>query len=329
LLARPDTERPRRDHWLVFGLQLALGACGLAAAVAAVGAAIGSVHRVGGGAPDVMIAGQRFTYPTVNVAAALLLALAAVGAAVIGIALKASWRQMRDYRRFVHGIAVVGPLSDHPGITVIDDPAPHAFCAGYLRPSIYVSTGALAVLTADELSAVLVHEDHHRTLRDPLRLASSRILSQALFFLPALPSLGDRYRDLAEQRADDAAVRAAGDAGPLASALLAFDAAAPPGAFGISPERVDSLMGRPPGWRLPSSLVAGSLATLCVLTVLVWRASAAASAHATLNLPVLSSQPCMLFLALVPILGYAVAVCRRTVSSPNQPAMGIASSRTG
>jgi bla regulator protein blaR1 len=311
LPAPPDTERPRRDHGFVFGLQLALGACGLAAAVAAVGAAVGSVHRVNGGAPEIMIASQRFTYPTVNVAAAILLALAAVGAAVITIALRASWRQLRDYRRFVRGIAVLGPLPGHPGISVIDDPAPHAFCAGYLRPSIYVSTGALAVLSDDELAAVLVHEDHHRTLRDPLRLASSHILSQALFFLPVLPSLRDRYSDLAEERADDAAVRAAGDTGPLASALLAFDAVAPRGTSGISPGRVDSLLGRPAGWQLPSSLVAFSLATLCVLTVLVWRASAAASAHATFNLPVLSSQPCMLILALVPILGYAVAVCRR------------------
>jgi Zn-dependent protease with chaperone function len=309
--ARSEIERPRPGARFVFGLQLALGACGLAAAVAAVGTAVGSVHRVGGDAPAIVIAGEHFTYPTVNVAAALLLILAGVGAAVIAIALRASWRQVRDYRRFIANIAVLGPLPGHPGITLIDDPAPHAFCAGYLRPGIYVSTGALAVLSDDELAAVLVHEDHHRVLRDPLRLASSRILSQALFFLPALSSLGDRYRDLAEQRADDAAVRAGGGKAPLASALLAFDAAAPEGASGISPGRVDSLLGRPAGWQLPAPLLAFSLATLSALTVLVWRASVTASAHATFNLPVLSSQPCMLILALVPILGYAVAVCTR------------------
>jgi Zn-dependent protease with chaperone function len=319
----------RPDHRFVFGLQLVLGACGLAAAVAAVGAAAGSVHRVHGGAPEIVIAGQHFTYPTVNVAAALLLALAAVGAIVIAIALTASWRQLRDYRCFVRGIAVLGPLPGHPAITVIDDAAPHAFCAGYLRPRIYVSTGALEILSDDELAAVLVHEDHHRMLRDPLRLASSRILSQALFFLPALPSLGDRYGDLSEERADDAAVRAAGDPAPLASALLAFDAAAPAGASGISPGRVDSLLGRPSGWRLPSSLVALSLATLSGLAVLVWRASAAASAHATFNLPVLSSQPCMLILALVPILGCAVAVGRWKGIRTNQQAVRVVGSRVG
>jgi Zn-dependent protease with chaperone function len=293
---------------LVFGLQLALGACGLAAATAAVGAAVGSVHHRGAGAPEILIAGQRFTYPTINAAAAMLLALAALGAAVLAIALRAGWRQGRDYRRFIHGLRVLGPLPGHPDISLVDDEAPHAFCAGFARPRIYVSTGALSILSDDELAAVLVHEDHHRTLRDPLRMAFSRVVSQALFFLPALPTLGDRYGELAEERADHAAVRAAGEPGPLASALLAFDAAAPPGTSGISPGRVDSLIGRPSGLRIPATLVALSLTVLFVLIVLVWRASGAASADATFNLPVLSSQPCMLVLALLPIVGIAMVV---------------------
>ncbi len=291
----------------MFALQLALGAGGLAVAVATVAAALGSVHRVADRAPYVVIAGIPFTYPTVNVAAALLLILAAAGAAVIAIALRTSWTQLRDYRRFVGDLVVLGVLPGHPSVKVLDDSAPHAFCAGYLRPRIYVSSGALALLSGDELTAVLAHEDHHRRLRDPLRLACSQILSRALFFLPALSSLRDRYRDLAEQRADAAAVHSAGQSGPLAAALLVFDAAAPSGASGISPERVDSLLGEPSRWRLPCSLVAISLAALSLLTVLVWRSSAAASARATFNLPGVSSQPCVLILALVPILGYAGA----------------------
>jgi len=132
-------------------------------------------------------------------------------------------------------------------------------------------------------------------------------LGQALFFLPALCALGERYGQLAEERADGAAVRALGREGPLAAALLAFDAGAPAGASGISPARVDSLLGRPAEWRLPAGLLAVSLATVAVLVVLVWRASGVASASATFNLPVLSSQPCMLVLALVPVIGTAAA----------------------
>jgi Zn-dependent protease with chaperone function len=302
LPARSDPTSPRDRHRFVFRLQLALGLSGLIAATAAVGAAAGTVHRQSRGAHEIVIAGQHFTYPTVNVAAAVLLGLAALGAAVIATAAHASLRQMRVYRRFVRGIAVVGPLPGHPGVILIDDPTPQAFCAGYLRPRIYVSRGALELLSEDELGAVLFHEDHHRAVRDPLRFACARVLSQALFFLPALRPLGDRYGDLAEQNADAAAVEASdGEKGPLASALIAFEAAAPQGAAGISPERVDSLLGRPVHGRLPSFLITTSLVALSALVVLVWRASEVASARATFNLPVLSSQPCMLFLALVPL----------------------------
>jgi peptidase M48-like protein len=310
LPARSDTAAHRDGHRLVFRLQLALGLAGLIAAASTVATAAGAVHRESSrGAHEVVIAGQQFTYPTVNVAAAVLLGLAALGAAVVAIAARASLRQVRVYRRFVRGIAVVGPLPGHPGVLVIDDPTPQAFCAGYLRPSIYVSRGALELLSEEELGAVLSHEDHHRTVRDPLRFACARVLSQALFFLPALRPLGDRYGDLAEQNADAAAVEAsAGERGPLASALIAFEAAAPQGAAGISPERVDSLLGRPARRRLPSLLIAVSLASLSVLVVLVWRASEVASAHATFNLPVLSSQPCMLVLALLPPLACMAAL---------------------
>jgi Peptidase family M48 len=249
----------------------------------------------------VVIAGQQFTYPAVNVAAGVLLALAALGAVVLAVLVRGAWRQLRADRSLVRDLPVLGPLPGHSGVSVIDDGSPLAFCAGYLRPGVYISRGALELLSTAELQAVLSHEERHRATRDPLRFAWGRLLSQALFFLPALRPLGDRYEDLAEQKADEAAVQAsAGERAPLAAALLAFDAAAPAGAAGISNERVDSLLGQPPRWQLPSPLIAISLATLCGLVFLLWRASAAASAHATFNLPVLSSQPCMLVLALLP-----------------------------
>jgi Peptidase family M48 len=301
LQGRADRPRTRSGDRLVFRLQAALGTGGLGAAGAAVIVAADSVHRTAQGAHRVSIGGLQFTYPAVNAAAAILLALAALGAAVLATIVRAAWRQLHAHRRFMRDLPLLGPLPGHPGVTVIDDPSPQAFCAGYLRPSVYVSRGALERLSEAELMAVLSHEHRHRSTRDPLRFACGRVLSQALFFVPALRSLRDRYEALAEQQADEAAISAtAGEPGPLAAALLAFEEASPPGAAGISNERVDSLLGYPPRWRLPSPLIALSLATLCGLVVLVWRTSAAASAHSTFNLPVLSSQPCMLVLALLP-----------------------------
>lgn len=323
--ARSDTSPPREDHRVVFGLQLALGALGLIGAGAAVAAAASSVHHDARAAHDVVVLGAHFTYPAVNVAAVVLLMLAALGLTVIVTAALAGWRQLRAYRHFVAGMRLVGPLRGHPGVTIIEDATPQAFCAGFLRPRVYVSAGALELLSVDELGAVLLHEEHHRGTRDPLRLACARVLNQALFFLPALRPLSDRYSELAEQRADAAAIEgAAGAKAPLASALLAFEAGAPAGSAGISPERVDTLLGVAPRKRLPTTLIVASVAALAVLIVLVWRASAVASADATFNLPLLSSQPCMLVLALLPVIACVGSIAGRRVFRPGGVSQQIA-----
>jgi hypothetical protein len=54
-------------------------------------------------------------------------------------------------------------------------------------------------------------------------------------------------------------------------------------------------------------LIAVSLAVLCGMVVLVWRASATAAAHASFNLPAVSSQPCVLVLALLPTAVFVAA----------------------
>jgi Zn-dependent protease with chaperone function len=313
-----DIRGPRRDHRLVFRVHLALGALGLIGASTAVATAGASVHHDPRGAHDVVILRGHFTYPAVNAAAAVLLVLAGLGLAVVTILVLACWRQLRAYRHFVGDVRVLGPLPGHPDVTVIADQTPQAFCAGYLRPRIYVSAGALELLASDELAAVVLHEKHHLSARDPLRLGCARVLSEALFFLPALRPLSDRYSELAEQRADEAAILAAGGAtAPLASALLAFEAGAPGGSAGISPERVDSLLGKSTRRQLPTGLIGLSLAAVSLLIVLVWRASAVASADATFNLPLVSSQPCMLVLALLPVVICLVSIgSRRLLRTP-------------
>src|SRR6185312_12102997 len=144
-----------------------------------------------------------------NAAAWILLGLGLVGGSALACVLRALLRQRRAYRRFVADLEIVGPLDERPGVHVIADPRPQAFCAGYLRPAVYVSQAAVRLLPPEQLEAVLAHEHHHRRMRDPLRFASGRILSQGLFFVPALRALFGRDADLAELRADAAAVRAA------------------------------------------------------------------------------------------------------------------------
>lgn len=296
---RPVTaERPGPAR--ILGLTAVLGGAGIAAAGAAVGAAIGSIHHVTVGAGELAVAGLAFSYPKLNAAAALILILAGVGVATLALTLRAAWRQRHAHRRLLAGVQVLDPLPGHPAVTVIAGARPEAFCAGFLRPRVYVSRGAVAALTPEELAAVLAHEHQHRRTRDPLRLACGRAVAHAVFFVPVLRPLCERYADLAEQRADRAAVRAsAGRPSPLASALLVFDASAPAGLSGVSAARVDALVGQPDRWRVSRSRLLGSLAVLAAVSIVIWRTSAGASADATFNAPLFSTAPCLSLLLLM------------------------------
>jgi hypothetical protein len=318
---RPDIATDRPHHGRVFWLAVTFGAAGIVAAAVAVGAAIGSVHRASIGA-HLDVAGLALSYPELNRAEWLLIGLAVFGAAAITAAFRASWRQRSSYRGFLERLQVIGRLSSHPAVEVIAGSRPEAFCAGYLRPTVYISKGALESLTIPELEAVLAHERHHRLVRDPLRFAVGRILTGALFFVPVLRPLFDHDADLAELNADRAAVQAsAGRQGPLASALLVFDAGAPPGVSGISSARVDSLLGEPVPWRFPVWLLAASLVTLSALSVLIWQVSEVASIRATLDMPFLSSEPCVVMVLMLPLLVGVVAFRRwRRAGVINRPA---------
>jgi peptidase M48-like protein len=308
---RTRSADPRR----VFRLVAVLGTGGVLAAAASVGAAIGSIHHASAASPRLELLGLPFTYPRLNGAEWLLLALALLGAVVITTALRACLRQRAAYREFLARLQVVGELAGQTEVKVIADRRPQAFCAGYLRPAVYVSRRALDLLTKDELDAVVAHERHSRLIRDPLRLASGRVLSQALFFVPLLRRLCERYADLAELSADRAAVLAsAGREAPLASALLVFDENAPPGVSGISPQRVDSLLGHPISWSVPWWMLPASLGAVSSLSLMIWLTSNLASVQATFNLPFLSSRPCLVMLAMLPLLG-GVTVARRLAAT--------------
>ncbi|MGI8412724.1 MAG: M56 family metallopeptidase [Solirubrobacteraceae bacterium] len=244
-----SAERPPA-RWL-YAVTAAVAGLGLLATVQALISAYRSI-RVGPTAGDHLVAlGLRLTYPRVNVAGAVILLLACSGVVVIIRAFTAALRLIRTQRRFLSELSVRGWLSAQDQITVFDHDRPQAFCAGYWRPRVYVSTATVDALRPAELQAVIAHENEHRERRDPVRIASARVLGHALFFLPVLRTLVERYAELAELRADGAAVRASdGDRAPLASALLAFGLTTHPG-LGIAPDRIDHLLGRQIAVRTP------------------------------------------------------------------------------
>ena len=209
-------------------------------------------------------------------ASALVVGLLAAGCTVGWRAASALVREVRAARALRSELRVLR-REHRNGIAfrLVQDAVPQAFCIGLARPRIYVSTGALAELSAAELHAVLVHERQHRRRKDPLRLMMLRVLEHALPFLPGLPRIADRYAALAEVAADEAALARTGDRRSLARALVMFGARGQPaGAVGIAPERVDLLMGRSPGWELPRAVLAAFVLAVVALTAAVLMADA-------------------------------------------------------
>jgi hypothetical protein len=248
--------------------------------------------------------------PDAGAGGLLLLALAGVGTLSLTLGFRSLVRQVRGKHRFLARLRIVrvSEVAD-TRVAVFESVGPEAFCAGLLKPRIYLSTAATA-LPGDHVDAIVAHERHHRQRRDPLRLLLARTLSEALFFIPALRRLTERYGALAELAADEAAVREH-DRSTLAAALLSFGEARNPAVVvGIAPERVDHLLGRPPRWELPVSLLGGSVVAIGSLVGAAMTARALTSA-AELNLPLLVAQSCMLAMLALPLLLAAAALLLR------------------
>ena len=207
---------------------------------------------------QVAILGQTLSYPAANTAAVIVLVLAALGAVVTARAVLGVAKEVTGARR-LHRRLAPATRRDLGGALVIDDDRPHAFCAGLLSPRVYVTSGALAILDESALEAVLAHERHHARRRDPLRLATSRVLTRAMFFLPALGELDRGQQALAEMSADESAIEAdPGNRSALARAMLTFsDASEADDSVGIDPARVDYLLGEPPTLAVSGDAVPG------------------------------------------------------------------------
>jgi Zn-dependent protease with chaperone function len=250
---------------------------------------------------------QRVGLADLSVASLLVLSLSGLSVAVLALALRSAVRQLGARQRFMRGVRIVGRAEIEGGRTlVVDGERPQAFCSGLWRPRVYVSRGTFDLLAPDQLAAVVAHEAHHARRRDPLRLFIARALAEGLFFLPALGRLADRYAALAELAADEAAVSRAGGR-PLAAALLTFDETPNAAVVGIAPERVDHLLGEPPRWELPTVLLFAAGLTVAGLVALVLQ-TAQATSQASVALPALLAEACMVAMTVTPVLVCAAAL---------------------
>lgn len=198
--------------------------------------------------------------------------------------LRAGWLELGAQRRLRYVCpeplppalkAAASGIDDVP-IACIKADAPVAFCAGALRPVVYVSIGLVRRLARGELSAVLLHELDHARRREPLRRLLAASLAEVAFYLPLLVWWATRRAELAELRADRAAL-AVEPPSALAGALLTVGTNPSEGIAGFSQvteARIAQLHAEPwratpAGWRLWAWSVMGGamvvLATICLV----------------------------------------------------------------
>ena len=134
---------------------------------------------------------------------------------------------------------------------VLDAPQPAAYCVPGRPATIVLTSAALAILDADQLTAVLAHERAHLAGRHHLLTGLTRGLAAVFPAVPLFTRGPLEVARLAELRADDAAARRSGRR-TLVAALLAMGtgAAVPAAALaatgGATAARVQRLLD-PPG----------------------------------------------------------------------------------
>jgi Zn-dependent protease with chaperone function len=244
--------------WQALGLSWGLAAVGtlIGLAVTGNGAAVGTgaLERLSG----LMTADQPLTgiglarLAFLGAGMMLLAVLCWILVAATAAVLRARQRQRELLSLLAHGDPKV------PGALVVDHPAAAAYCLPGLRPEIVISAGALALLDAHELAAVLAHERAHLRERHDLVLLPFLALLRAFSWDGITTRAYHAVGLLLEMHADDRVLRQL-PARELATALLRVGAAGgggvPTGALAVAGEpaecevaaRVIRLLRPPPG----------------------------------------------------------------------------------
>jgi Zn-dependent protease with chaperone function len=161
-------------------------------------------------------------------AAGLGLAAAIIARASYVIARELAWAR-RQQRSQLLALELAGQHADGLDATVIDHdtPAVYSLPAPHAPKTIIVSTGALRILSDEELAAVVAHERGHLRHHDHLVTAIAGALHLAFPGVALLRHARHEIEILAEMAADDHA-RRDHSTDALASALLALAAARTP-----------------------------------------------------------------------------------------------------
>lgn len=111
----------------------------------------------------------------------------------------------RRHRRLVDLVATRNPLL--PRARVVEHAQPLAYCLPGLRPRVVLSSGVLALLSEDEVRAVLAHEAAHLDQRHDLVVLPFVALRATFPWLSAVRTAQAEVALLVEALADDRAAR--------------------------------------------------------------------------------------------------------------------------
>ena len=104
-------------------------------------------------------------------------------------------------------------------VVVFTQVKPQAFCFGIRKPKIYISTGLIRLMNANELAVILRHEKYHLEHKDTLTLLLASAIRSLFPFFPVVSDFIRVYRTDREIAADNAAITNHGDKQSLKNVL--------------------------------------------------------------------------------------------------------------
>ncbi|QJD83085.1 M56 family metallopeptidase [Cohnella herbarum] len=108
----------------------------------------------------------------------------------------------------------------HSDLIVVKQERMLAFTVGFRQPRIVLSTALIDRLDEQELRAVIEHESFHQINRDTAKILLTRLISQALWFIPLARWSYLNYKIISELAADEYAIHRTGSELGLGSAIL-------------------------------------------------------------------------------------------------------------
>src|SRR5216683_2867136 len=182
--------------------------------------------------PSYLAYEPRHTNENVSFKLVILAFLSAVGLAMAIVRSIAAWRATArltaDWLLHSEQIRLAGIEIE---TFRIDHAFPVIAIVGVLRPRLFVASHVLELLTPDEITAAVAHENSHLSARDNLKRGLLRACRDALLIIPGGRSLDRAWSEAAEEAADESAARREQNVAlDLASALVKIASNIPNGA---------------------------------------------------------------------------------------------------